>query len=142
MTKHTAKTQITIHATAPKVWAALTTPALIKKYMMGANVHSDWKVGSDLRYTGEYEGKAYEEKGKILEIEPNKLLKATHFSSMSGKPDVPENYATVTWSLHHTDGGTIVTVTQDSIDSEKGVEQSKQNWHGVLQGLKKTVDEA
>lgn len=45
----TAKTQITVNASPSAVWHALTTPALVKKYLMGANVKSDWKVGSPRR---------------------------------------------------------------------------------------------
>ncbi|MEJ7600773.1 MAG: SRPBCC family protein [Kofleriaceae bacterium] len=136
----TSKTQITIHASAAQVWKALTTPALIKQYMMGAEVESDWKVGSPLIYTGEYEGKRFEERGVIQQLEPEHLLQATHFSTSSGKPDQPENYALVTWKLHPGDTGTVVTVEQDSLTSERGVEQSNQNWTMVLKGLKQTVE--
>ena len=136
----TAKTQVTIHASPTRVWDALTKPELVKKYMMGANVKSDWKEGSPLTYTGEYKGKRFEEKGVIKKIEPDRLLQATHFSTTSGKEDKPENYAVVTWELHEKDGATVVAVSQDGIQTEKGVEGSKTNWHGVLEGLKKTVE--
>jgi uncharacterized protein YndB with AHSA1/START domain len=136
----TAKIQITIHASAAKVWDGLTKPALVKQYMMGADVHSDWKVGGPLTYTGEYQGKPFEEKGVIKQLELHKLLQATHFSTTSGKEDKPESYALVTWELHAQDGATIVTVSQDSIATEKGVESSKANWKTVLEGLKKTVE--
>ena len=113
MTKHTAHTQISIAASADRVWTALTTPELIKQFMFGADVHTDWKVGSPLTYTGEYQGKKYEEKGTIKKIEPGKVLAATHFSSMSGKPDVPENYALVTWQLEPKQGETVsLTLSQ------------------------------
>ena len=135
-----AKTQMTIHAPASKVWDALTKPELVKKYMMGADVKSDWKVGSPLTYTGQYNGKPFEEKGVIQKIEPKKLLEATHFSTTSGKEDKPENYALVSWKLDEVDGDTVVTVSQSNIPSEKGVEGSKANWTTVLNGLKKTVE--
>jgi uncharacterized protein YndB with AHSA1/START domain len=138
--KHTATTQITVHASAHKVWQALTKPELVKKYMMGADVSSDWKVGSPLTYTGSYQGKPFKEKGVIKQIEPNQLLQATHFSESSGKEDKPENYALVTWELHEKDDATVVTVSQDNIANEQGVEASKGNWTAVLQGLKKTVE--
>lgn len=136
----TAKTQITVHAPAAKVWAALTTPELIKQYMMGADVHTDWKVGSPLTYTGEYQGKKFEEKGVIKQIEPEKILQATHFSSMSGKDDVPENYAMVTWELEPDGDNTVLSVSQDHLESEKGVAGAKQNWQGVLKSLKKITE--
>src|ERR1700712_1889648 len=138
--KLTATTQITVHASASKVWEALTKPELIKKYMMGADVSSDWKVGSPLVYTGSYQGKPYKEKGVIKQLEPNKLLQATHFSESSGKEDKPENYALVTWELHEQADATVVTVSQDNVPNEQGVEASKRNWTAVLQGLKNTVE--
>ncbi|MEO8877436.1 MAG: SRPBCC family protein [Polyangiaceae bacterium] len=138
----TAKTELTICAPTSKVWEALTKPELVKKYMMGADVKSDWKVGSALTYTGEYKGKAFEEKGVIKKIEPEKLLQATHFSTTSGKEDKPENYALVTWQLEKRGDETVVSVSQDHIADEKGVEGSKANWSSVLQGLKKTVEGA
>ena len=140
-TNLTATIQITVHASSSRVWAAMTEPHLVKKYMMGADVKTDWKVGSPLIYTGEYQGKAYEEKGTILQIQPGKLLQATHFSASSGKEDKPENYSVVTWKLHGEDGATVVTVSQDNIATEKGVEGSKANRKTVLEGLKKTAEE-
>ncbi|HEX4340944.1 MAG TPA: SRPBCC family protein [Polyangiaceae bacterium] len=137
---HVAKTQITVHAPPAKVWDALTKPELIKQYLMGADVHTDWKVGSPLEYTGSYQGKPFKEKGTIKKVEKNKVLQATHFSTTSGKEDKPENYALVTWHLDERDGNTVVSVSQDNIETEKGVEASKKNWGAVLQGLKKTVE--
>jgi uncharacterized protein YndB with AHSA1/START domain len=136
----TAKTQMTIHASPSAVWNALTKPELVKKYMMGADVHSDWKVGGPLTYTGVYKGKPFEEKGVIQKIERGKLLQATHFSTTSGKEDKPENYALVTWQLHEKDGATVVAVSQDGIATDKGVEASRANWTTVLNGLKQTVE--
>jgi len=136
----TATTQVTIHAAPSTVWKALTTPKLIKKYLMGADVHTDWKVGGPLVYTGEYQGKPYEEKGVIQQFEPEKILQATHFSKTSGKEDRPENYALVTWKLQAKGDDTVVTVAQDGISTAKGVEVSKANWANVLEGLKKTAE--
>lgn len=142
MNKHTAISKVTIHAPKDLVWQALTTPELIKQYMMGADVHTDWKVGSPLTYTGEYQGKKFEEKGEIKELTPGVKLAATHFSSMSGKPDVPENYALVTWALEDQGGHTVVSVSQDNIESAEGVAQSKASWSGVLKTLKLVVEKS
>lgn len=136
----TATTQITVHASADRVWEALTNPTLVKEYMMGANVKSDWKVGSPITYTGEFQGKRFEEKGVIQKFEPSKMLQATHFSASSGKEDKPENYALVTWELKEKDGAVVVTVSQDSIPNEKAIEGAKANWTGVLKGLKETAE--
>ncbi len=71
---------------------------------------------------------------------PGRLFRATHFSVTSGKEDKPENYALVTYELEETDSRTVVTVSQDNIKDEKGVEGSKANWKGVLHGLKATAE--
>jgi uncharacterized protein YndB with AHSA1/START domain len=138
--KLTATSHITIDASAAKVWEALTTPALIKQYLMGADVHTDWQVGSPLVYTGTYQGKPYEEKGVIKKIEPRKILQATHFSASSGKEDKPENYSLVTWQLDESGQRTRLSVSQDGIPNQQGVEGAQKNWTMVLGALKKVVE--
>ncbi|MDB4980316.1 MAG: hypothetical protein JWM82_1068 [Myxococcales bacterium] len=141
MKGYVAESKIAIHASPVRVWAALTTPALVKSYLMGADVESDWKIGSRLTYTGEYQGKPFEEKGVIQKIEPGKILQATHFSATSGKEDKPENYAMVTWELTKRGAETIVSVSQDSISTKEGVAASRSNWDNVLVGLKRTSEQ-
>jgi uncharacterized protein YndB with AHSA1/START domain len=140
-TTYTAKQVITIAAPKSKVWEALTKPELVKKYFFGTNVESTWKKGDPIRFTGEWEGKAYEDKGKILEIEKDKLLKYSYWSSFSGKPDVPENYNTVTYRLRDMGGNTEYTVEQDGIETEAAAEHSQKNWAGVMEALRKMLEE-
>jgi hypothetical protein len=66
----TAQVAKVIHARAPDIWIALTTPATLKKFFFGADVVTDWKVGSLVRMKGEFKGKAYEDKGNIVAVEP------------------------------------------------------------------------
>src|SRR5258708_8627174 len=94
-----AKVTITINVPASKVWEALTKPELIKQYLFGTDVISDWKIGSSITYKGVWQGKSYKDKGKILQVIPGQLLQSTYWSSMSGTEDKPENYATVTYKL-------------------------------------------
>ncbi len=133
----TATKSVDINATPEKIWEALTTPEIIKQYMFGAEAASDWKVGSPIVYKGEWEGKPYEDKGTILEIEPNKLLKSTYFSPMSGREDKPENYNTVTYELSDAgDGVTKLTVSQTNNPTKVGADQAEQNWTMVLDAIK------
>jgi uncharacterized protein YndB with AHSA1/START domain len=53
-----AKATITIHAPTSKVWEALTKPEIIKQYLFGTTVTTDWRVGSPITYEGIWEGKA------------------------------------------------------------------------------------
>lgn len=135
-----AKAEATINAPIAKVWEALTKPEIIKQWMFGTNVVSDWKVGSSITYKGEWEGKAYEDKGTILEIIPEKLLASTYWSGFSGLPDVPESYQKVTYELSPVARGTGLTITQDNVKTEESKKHSEQNWGIVLDKLKELLE--
>ena len=138
--KLTATTSININASSSKIWDALTTPELIKQYFFGTETVTDWKVGSPIHFKGTWEGKEYLDKGIILEIIPEKLLRYSYLSSFSGLEDKTENYANVTYSITIEPTGTKLTVIQDNIDSEEKVLHSTQGWEMVLNGLKKLVE--
>jgi len=139
---HIAKAQKTINASVEKVWDALTNPEMIKKYMFGATVISDWKEGSKITWKGEWEGKTYEDKGKILRFDPKKSLQYSHYSPLSGLHDNPENYHIVTIDLLEKDRQTtIVNLTQDNNADEKAKDHSENNWKMMLSSLKKLLEE-
>lgn len=140
MTGYVATAEADIGAAPEQVWAALTEPEQIKKYMFGSEVVTDWQPGGSIVWRGEYEGKRYEDKGQVLEVEPGRRLTVTHFSPLSGQEDVPENYHTVRYELEARDGGTHVVLEQDNNGSEEEAEHSQQNWQLMLDGLKKTVE--
>lgn len=135
-----ATAEIDVAATPAQVWAALTDPAQIKKYFLGAEVETDWRPGSPITWKGEYQGNAYEDKGTIIEFEPDRRLQVTHFSPMSGQPDEPENYHTLTYELEQRGGYTNVVLTQDRNASQAEAEHASTTWAGMLAGLKKTVE--
>ncbi len=135
-----AHSSITINASANKVWDALINPEKIKKYLFGTEAISEWKVGSPITYKGDWEGKHYEDKGKIIEMEPNKLLVTTYWSNMSGKPDVPDNYQNVRYELSEADGKTTLNIVQDGNISKESAEHSEKNWTMVLGGLKDLLE--
>ena len=137
-----AKAETTIKVSADKVWNALTNPEMIKKYMFGTTVVSDWKEGSKIVWEGEWEGKRYEDKGKILQIEDQKKLQYSHYSPLSGLHDNPQNYHIVTIDLAKKDNETIVTLTQDNNPDEKTKDHSEKNWKMMLASLKKLLEES
>jgi uncharacterized protein YndB with AHSA1/START domain len=138
--KFIAEVRTTIHAPASKVWDAITKPELIKQYLFGTDVISDWKVGSPITYKGEWQRKSFEDKGKIIEFAPGKRLRSTHWSPLSGVPDTPENYHTVTYELSGKAGSTDVTITQDNNANEEERTHSEKNWKTVLDGMKKLLE--
>lgn len=141
-TDHVAKASLFINASPEKVWQALTTPELIKQYFFGTNAVSDWKVGSKLEWHGEWEGKAYHDKGVIIESDPPRRFMYTYLSSMSGKEDKPENYATVAYNLEPENGGTRLTIIQDGNATKESAEHSEQNWTMVFNGMKKLLEKS
>ncbi len=137
--KLTATTSVIINASKSKVWDALTNPAAIKAYLFGTDVHTDWKKGSPITYTGVWEGKAYEDKGVIVDIKPGEYYHSTYYSPLSGKEDSEENYANVIWAVKEDGSNTIASVSQDNIETEEGIEKAKQNWDYVLKGMKEYI---
>lgn len=140
-----AKAQVTIHAPIAKVWDALVNPEVIKRYMFGATAVSDWKEGSPIVWKGEWKGKPFEDKGRILEFRPEERLRYSHFSPLSGAPDKPENYHQVTIDLSKQDGqdGYVrLELSQDHNSTKEARDESQRNWTTMLEGVKKAVEQS
>jgi uncharacterized protein YndB with AHSA1/START domain len=140
MTDISTHESIVIQAPIDRLWEALTQPDLIKQWFFGVDTETDWKVGSPIVHRGEYQGKAYEDKGTILEIEPPQLLVHSHWSPVSGLPDAPENYERVSWELAERDGATELTIRESNLASDEAKSTSEQNWRMVLANLKKLLE--
>lgn len=135
-----ARQTVRVGAPIAKVWDALVNPAMIKKYMFGTTAVSQWKPGSIITFKGEWQGRAYEDHGVILRLEPQRVLEYTHFSPLSGLPDKPENYHTVTIELSADNGATILTLSQDNNPTEQARQHSEKNWGMMLADLKKLLE--
>jgi uncharacterized protein YndB with AHSA1/START domain len=140
MTGLVATAAVEIDAEPEQVWQALIDPNRIKEYSFGADVVSDFRPGSPITWSGEYNGNAFQDKGTIIEAEPRRRLSMSHFSPLSGLPDVPENYHTVTYELTELRHGTRVTLRQDNNATPEDVAHSTKNWTTVLDGLKKVTE--
>lgn len=141
MSKQIRKTY-DIHGTTAEVWKAITTPEIIKKYFFGTNAKSDWKEGSPITFTGEWEGKEYTDKGVILKVIPEKLLTINYWSGMTGKPDIPENYSPYSYELEPDGDNTKVTLVQEGKDdTEESKAKAWEHWDIVMKGLDKLLKE-
>ena len=136
-----ARASVAINVPISKVWNALVDPEAIKRYMFGATVVSDWREGSSIVWKGEWQGRPYQDKGVILRFKPDRTLEYTHFSPLSGVPDTPENYHTVTCELSTEGNKTRIVLTQDNNPTEQAREHSERNWNTMLAGLKKFLEE-
>jgi uncharacterized protein YndB with AHSA1/START domain len=76
----------------------------------------------------------------ILKLEQERLIQYSHFSPLSGKTDLPENYHTVTFELVSDGVETAVSLSQDNNETEQAREYSEMNWKMMLDGLKKLLE--
>ena len=127
---------ITIEAPPDRVWEALTTPELIKRWFFGVDTETDWREGSPIVHRGEFQGKPYEDRGTIVEVDPGRRLVHTHWSPVSGLPDAPENYQQVAWTLTERGRATELTLSETNLPSEEAKATSEQAWGGALRALK------
>jgi uncharacterized protein YndB with AHSA1/START domain len=134
----TARTDVA--ATPERVWAALTDPKQIAVYMQGSKVTTTWEVGTPITWDGEYDGRAYQDKGEVLTYDEPNVLSVTHYSPMMGQPDEPENYHTLVYTLTADGDRTHLELTQDGNESEEQAQQFSQNWQSMLDGLKAHVE--
>ena len=139
---YVATSTIAIDAPANRVWSVLTDHDAIEEFMFGADVSTDWGVGSPILWRGVWEGKEYADRGVILEIEPGRRLVNTHFSPLSGQADVPENYHTLTWKLEDEAGATTLTLSQDNNASADAAAHSKGMWDALVKGVKTIAERA
>jgi uncharacterized protein YndB with AHSA1/START domain len=135
-----AKSRIQINNTVDEAWKALVDPEIIEKYMLGSQLLSDWRKGSSIVWKKDFNGRKFEDKGRILEITPQKSLKYTHYSPASGRPDAPENYQTVSVTLKENRKATTIDLTSDNNASEKEKAMTEHIWAYYLQGLKIIMD--
>lgn len=142
MTGHVAHAKVTVDATPQQAWKALTDPDMIRRWMVGTEVSTDWQVGSPITWRGELAGRPYEDKGEVREADEPRRLSMTHYSPLMGQQDRPENYHTVSYTLEGKDDGgpTTVTLEQDGNDTEEQAGKFSENWQGMLDAFKKAVE--
>lgn len=133
---------IQIDAVKAKVWNALTNPQMIKQYLFGTEVVTDWKIGSDIIFQGNWEGKAYKDKGKIMQCEAEKVFQYTYWSGFSGLEDKAENYSLVTFEVNGDDTTTTLKLSQQGFANEQAQEHSEKSWSAVVQKIKEIVEKS
>jgi uncharacterized protein YndB with AHSA1/START domain len=132
--------KININASTSRVWDALTNPGIIKQWLFGTNVITDWKVGSPILFTGNWQGTEYKDKGTILQIEKEKIFQYNYWSGFSGLTDSIENYSVIGFELTPLASGTQLILTQSNFPSEAAYEHTEKNWEATLQSMKNIIE--
>lgn len=122
-----------------EVWACLTTPELIEKWIM----RNDFKpeIGHEFKFTSKpMPGWCGVIECKVLEIEPLKKLKYTWVSGPEiGSKEVD---TTVTWQLNPDSNGTTLTLDHAGFKGEKAVMSAgmlEQGWSSSVVKKLETV---
>lgn len=130
---------VQIEATPAEVWAVLVTPSAIQQWL-GVKAVSDWQVGSAIDFNFEYQGKTFDDKGKILALDPNQRFSYSYWSAFSGLPDQPENYSDITLSISPADHGVTLSLAHSKIATKTMYEHSEANWAETLALIKKMAE--
>lgn len=127
---------VLIEATPELVWPVLVTPASIRQWL-GVEVVSEWKEGSAIEFNFEYQGKRFNDKGKIIALSQNRVLAYSYWSAFSGLHDSPENYSEITFSIRPDSHGVLLSLSHTKIGTETMYEHSQANWAETLAVIKR-----
>jgi uncharacterized protein YndB with AHSA1/START domain len=137
-----AAVSVEIDAPAERVWQVLVDPDLVGRYMHGTSLDTDWTVGGPIFWRGEWQGKPYEDKGEVLAFEPPRRVSVTHWSPLTGEPDVPANYHHVTYEVEQlVDGRSRLTLTHGNAPSQDAADAMIENgWRPMLTSLQEVAE--
>ena len=134
---------IIIDASLSAVWDALINPHSIRQWMadpeIGLEVITNWQPGSPIVMHGFHHLK-FENKGTVLQVEPNKLLQYNYLSSISRLPDKPGNYTIIQFRLEPLENQTSLTLTANNFPDEIIFRHVDFYWRGTLNILKKFIE--
>ena len=141
MSKIVSKT-ILINAPTLKVWETLTNPELMKKWMSETeiNIITDWQIGNPIIMRGSLHRINFENKGIVLQFEPEKILQYNHLSSLSRLPDKPENYSIIEFRLAPIKNQTMLTLTVSNFPTETIYKHFVFYWNVTLEILKRMIE--
>ena len=131
---------IIINTSSEKVWNTLTKPEFVKQWQYGSELITDWKVGSDIKFRVEWEGKIFEQWGTVLEMIPGKLIKYSLFFPRPDLEDKPENYFIMSYVLNPVNDHIKLDIIQE--DNRPGAiqEEPKEEENPVLTALKNLAE--
>lgn len=143
---------IRIAAAPQNVWDALVDPEAGEKWR-NAHFQTDWRAGDPIEIEAIIGAKRYRDKGKVIQAQPPSLLQYTYWSRVSGLPDIPQSYSTITMTLEAEGTDMILTVEQQvppspvrrgkgwEIGEDSGRSHVAFYWRMTLPILKRIVEE-
>ncbi|MEV5112383.1 SRPBCC family protein [Peribacillus frigoritolerans] len=143
MKKTTFVYPIYIATTPEKLWEALTSGEVTKKYHFGLQVKSDWQEGSAVKYLLA-DGRITDH-GHVLKCEPLHLLSFTWI--MAGDETPREQPTRVTFELQKMDDSTVKLTLRheelletDFVYDDNTFEGLNNGWPALLSNLKSLLE--
>jgi uncharacterized protein YndB with AHSA1/START domain len=134
---------ISINAPAVYVWEALTNVELVQQWMAEEKITitTSWEIGSPITIKGDEHWVYFENNGKVLLFEPEKVLSYTHLSSLSKLKDEPESHTVFTFTLTPSASQTVLALELSGFATESILKHLAFYWTVTLEVLKKFVEE-
>ncbi|WP_407149793.1 SRPBCC domain-containing protein [Bradyrhizobium sp. ORS 86] len=143
---------IRIAAEPIHVWNAIVDPCAGETWR-NAHFKTDWRIGAAIEIEAVIGARRYRDKGCVIDVEPPSRLAYSYWSRVSGLPDIPESYSTITMALEADGNETVLTVTQHvppspprrgdgwEIGADSGAKHTAFYWRMALPRLKRIVEE-
>ncbi len=141
MPKPLIEVETTIAVPPAKVWAAMRQGAMFP----GTEIDTDWQAGHPIVFSGEWNGKAFTDRGEIRRLTETEELSFTHWSDKAGTGQPSPSYHLVQYRLYPAGSGTRVTLSQfnegqDTTVDAKTKAEFEKNWTMMLESLKKAAE--
>ena len=143
---------VRIAASPQDIWHVLTMPDAGEKWR-NAHFETGWQPGETIEIEATIGTNRYRDKGQVVQARPHSLLQYTYWSKVSGLPDVPGSYSTITIMLEAEGADTRLTVEQlvppSPVHRGKGWEIGEDSgwkhvdfyWRMTLPALKRVAEE-
>jgi uncharacterized protein YndB with AHSA1/START domain len=129
--------EIYIKTTPERLWEAITTSELRRKYNFGIGTESDWSEGSSY-VSSDATGEVRIAKGENLEVDPPRRLVQTMTALWSDDVE-SEGVSRVTWEIEQVEDSCRLTVTHDQL-REGANNELYGGWPMILSGLKTLLE--
>lgn len=135
--------QVIIAAPRERVWAELTEPERMARWMgepeMNLRVSVEWAEGAWIEISGFHHVK-FVNRGTVLHVDPPKQLRYTHLSSVSRLKDAPENHSTYDFRLDPEGEGTRLSLRVTGFPTESIYKHLEFYWRGTLSIIKRVSE--
>lgn len=136
---------VLINSTPSLVWKTLTEPALMKQWMgdavMEINIQTTWQVNGPIVISG-FHHLQFENKGTVLQFEPEKVLRYNFISSLSRLPEIPENYTIIEFALSPIDNQTSLTLVITNFPTETIYRHLDFYWRTTIELIKDLIEKS